>query len=200
MTAVLIILIVVIVVLAGALGAVLRRNPQGKPKMPGQAAKRILFPFVASALSRRALDAALRLARAEEATLVPVFLARVPLDLPLDAPLPNQSRIAIPLQEAIEHRALRCGVPVDARVERGRTVRHALRRVIEHERFDRMVVAAAPHGGHGLDPDDVAWLLDHARGEIVVLRPGVEDPLRLPDPPPGAPPDTRSTPALSRVA
>ena len=140
--------------------------------MPGEPARRILFPFVATALSRRALDAALRLARAEGATLVPVFLARVPLNLPLDAPLPKQAQVAIPLQEAIEHRALKCGVPVDARVERGRTERHALRQTIAHERFDRIVMAAAPHGGHGFDPDDVAWLLDHAPGEIVVLRPG----------------------------
>jgi nucleotide-binding universal stress UspA family protein len=183
MTTLLILLVVTIVVLAAVLGALVIRRRPGRPRpmrMPGEPARRILFPFVATALSRRALDAALRLARAEGATLVPVFLARVPLNLPLDAPLPNQSRIAIPLQEAIEHRALKCGVPVDARVERGRTTRHALRQTIMHERFDRIVVAAAPHGGHGLDPDDVAWLLDHAPGEIVVLRPGSEDPVASP--------------------
>ena len=54
----------------------------------------------------------------------------------------------------------------------GATYRHALRQTIAHERFDRIVVAAAPHGGHGFGPEDVAWLLDNAPGEIVVLRPG----------------------------
>jgi nucleotide-binding universal stress UspA family protein len=138
---------------------------------PARSARRIVFPFVASALSKRALDAALRLARAEEATLVPVFLARVPLHLPLDAALPRQSAIAISLQEAIEQRATVFGVPVDARVERGRTYRHALRQTIAHEHFERMVIAAAANDSPGFVPDDVAWLLANAPGEIVVLRP-----------------------------
>jgi len=137
--------------------------------------RRILFPFVAHALSPRALDAALRLARAEEATLVPVFLARVPLRLPLDAPLPRLSAIAIPLQEAIEQRAMAFGIDIDARVQRGRTYRHALRQTIAEERFDRIVVAAAAHGSPGFGPDDVAWLLENAYGEIVVLRPNAQE-------------------------
>jgi nucleotide-binding universal stress UspA family protein len=138
-------------------------------------ARRILFPFTANALSSRALDAALRLAHAEDATLVPVFLARVPLHLPLDAALPRQAGLAIPLQEAIEHRAIEFEVPVDARIERGRDYRHALRQTINHEHFDRMVIAAAASGTHGIDADTVAWLLNHAPGEIVVLRPNKQE-------------------------
>jgi nucleotide-binding universal stress UspA family protein len=181
------VLVVIIVLLAAALAALAavhlgsrRRHPAVGAARPG--ARRILFPFVASALSRRALDAALRLARAEDATLLPVFLARVPLTLPLDAPLPRQASVCLPLQEAIEHRAAAFGVPVDARVERGRTYRHALRRTIETERFERIVMAAATDDGPGFGPDDVAWLLAYAPGEIVVLRPGAEDQL-LPSPP-----------------
>ena len=140
----LIALIVVLAVALVALGARSRRHRQRAPaRTSPPAARRILFPFVASALSRRALDAALRLSRAEEATLVPVFLARVPLHLPLDAPLPRQSGVALSLQEAIEQRAAAFGVPVDARIERGRTNRHALRQTIATERFDRIVIAAA---------------------------------------------------------
>jgi hypothetical protein len=107
--------------------------------------------------------------------VVPVFLARVPLHLPLDAPLPRQAEVANALQEAIEQRATDFGVPVDARIERGRTYRHALRQTVDHERFDRIVIAGAAHGADGFDPDDVAWLLDNAEGEIVVLRPGSDD-------------------------
>ncbi len=51
---------------------------------------------------------------------MPVFLARVPLQLPLDAPLPRQCAIAIPLQEAIEHRATAFGDP-RRRPDRART-------------------------------------------------------------------------------
>ena len=146
-----------------------RRAVKGATPPP----RRILFPFLARALSEPALDTALRLAHTDDATLVPVFLARVGMQLPLDAPLPRQSAIAIPLQEAIEQRAARFGVPVDARIQVGRTPRHALRETIEHERFDRIVVAAAGHGAAGIGADDVAWLLESAPGEIVVLRPAV---------------------------
>jgi nucleotide-binding universal stress UspA family protein len=181
LTALLIVLILVLMAALAVLTARHRQLGRRRPvRLPGECPRRVLFPFVASALSRRALDAALRLARAEEATLVPAFLASVPLHLPLDAPLPRQSNVAIGLQEAIEQRAAAFGVPVDARIERGRTNRHALRQTIAHERFDRIVIAAAPHGGDGFDPDDVAWLLDNAPGEIVVLRPGTEDALEPP--------------------
>ena len=181
MTVVLIVLLVVLVAAVAALAAVhfdlLDRRPS---QAPVRGTRRILFPFTASALSPRALDAALRLARAEDATLVPVFLARVSLKLPLDAPLPRQSGIAIPLQEAIEQRASAFDIPVDARIERGRTYRHALRQTIANERFDRIVIAASAHGNPGFDPDDVAWLLDNAPGEIVVLRPSTEEQIGLP--------------------
>jgi nucleotide-binding universal stress UspA family protein len=132
--------------------------------------RRILFPFTGHALSQRALDAALRLARAEGATLVPVFLARVPMQLPLDSPLPRQCTAGLPLLETIEQRAAAAGVPVDARIDRGRTLRHAMREAISHERFDRLVVAA----GDGFDSGDIAWLLDHAPGEVVIIRPAGE--------------------------
>jgi nucleotide-binding universal stress UspA family protein len=175
--------VVIAAVLAALLAAVILRRAGRPTRRAPSGPERILFPFVGSALSRRALDAALRLARAEEATLVPVFLARVPLHLPLDAPLPRQAGIALPLQEAIEQRAAAFAVAVDARIERGRTSRHALRQTITNERFDRIVMAAAVEGGHGFGPADIAWLLEHALGEIVILRPGTEDPiLRMPDP------------------
>jgi hypothetical protein len=148
--------ILLAVLLALALGALLlevagvRRPRFGRT--PRTRTRRIIFPFVADALSPRALDAALRLAAAEDATLVPIFLARVPLYLPLDAPLPRQSAMAIPLQEAIEQRAARFDVPVDARIE-------------------RLVIAAAAQDSPGFAADDVAWLLNTAPEEIVVLRP-----------------------------
>ena len=142
--------------------------------VPGaRSGKRILFPFDAHGLATSALDAALRLARAESGTLVPVFLARVPLHLPLDAALPRQSKLAVPMQDAVEQRAAQFEVPVDSRIERGRSYRHALRQTIEYERFDLIVLAAAAGDGPGFGADDVAWLLANAPGEIVVLRPAL---------------------------
>jgi hypothetical protein len=172
-------LIVVIVILAVAVavlvGIRIRDRGRRTPSPQASTGHRILFPFVLQGLSTQALDAALRLAVAEGATLVPVFLARVPLDLPLDTPLPRQCSLAVPLIEAVEQRATEAGVPVDSRIERGRNRRNALRRVIAEERFDRIVLAAASEGSPGFDADDVAWLLDNAPGEIIVLRPGEED-------------------------
>ena len=109
------------------------------------------------------------------ATLVPVFLAEVPMHMPLDAPLPRQCAQGVPLLETIEQRAFAVGVPVDSRIERGRTKRHALRAAIAHERFDRRVVAAAVSRSEGFQSDDIAWLLDNAPGEVVVIRAAGED-------------------------
>jgi hypothetical protein len=206
MNVVLIVLIVILAVAVIALGlprllAHSRRDaPQGDATT-----RRILFPFVAEALSQRALDAALRLARAEGATLVPAFLAKVSLDLPLETPLPRQCSYAVPLLEAVEQRATEAGVPVDSRIERGRNRRHALRQAIAQERFDQIVIAAASEGHPGFDADDVAWLLDNAKGEIVVLRPSADDarPLLSVDGRPQAPRRRgrrRRVRALSRVS
>jgi len=133
---------------------------------------RIVFPFTSSVVSQRGLDAALRLARTDGATLVPVFLAQVPMHLPLETPLATQCDGALPLLEAIEQRAVRSGVAVDSRIERGRSYRHALRQLLEHEPFDTVVVTAADDEVAGLSADDVSWLLENVPGEIIVIRPG----------------------------
>ena len=176
MTVVLIAVIAILVAAVLALAAGWVRDRVHRPApVRATSARRILFPFVAGALSQRALDAALRLAAAEGATLVPVFLARVSLDLPLESALPRQCSMAMPLLEAVEQRATEAGIPVDSRIVRGRNRRHALRQAIAEENFDRIVIAASEHGNRGFDPDDVAWLLANAPGEIVVLRPSAED-------------------------
>jgi nucleotide-binding universal stress UspA family protein len=154
------------------LGGLYARDRRRRARAMHTSAERILFPFTAHALSRPALDAALRLALAEGATLVPVYLARVPMQMPLDIALPRQCGEGMPLLETIEQRAVALGVPVDARIERGRTLRHALREAIGHERFDRIVVAAASARSAGFQGDDIAWLLDNAPGEFLIIRPG----------------------------
>jgi hypothetical protein len=134
-------------------------------------ARRILFPFIGSGISQSSLDAVLRLARAEEATLVPAYIATVPFSRELDSPIPMECGQAMPLLEVIEQRAARMGVPVDGRIETGRSPRHALRQLLEQERFDRLVVPAASATSEGFSTEDIAWLLEEAPGEIAVLRP-----------------------------
>lgn len=175
MTAALIAAIAILAAGSGLLGAARLRDRRQRARTMGASARRVLLPFTGRALSRRALDGALRLALADGATLVPVFLAQVPMRLPLDTPLPRECTQGMPLLETIEQRAAAVGVPVDARIERGRTHRHALREAIEHERYDRLVVAAASLRSEGFRGDDIAWLLDNAPGELVIIRPDRDD-------------------------
>jgi Universal stress protein family len=145
-----------------------RRGDEAPP------ARRILFPYVGSQLSVRALDSALRIARFENATLVPVYLVPVPMAISLESPIPRACDRAFELQEAIEQHASAAGIAVDARIVRGRTVRHALRELLAEERYDRLVVAAGTAQTDGLSAADVAWLLEHAGGEVAVIRPADE--------------------------
>ncbi|HET6506129.1 MAG TPA: universal stress protein [Baekduia sp.] len=152
-----------------------RRTRRGSRDARPEAVRRILLPFTGSSISRRAFDAAVRLARVENATLMPCYLATVPLNLPLDAALPAQCLRAMPLLETIEQRAVAQDVAIDGRVVRGRTFRDALRRILSDEHFDRVIVSAEHQAGHSLTGDDLVWLLDRADAEVMILRPAPAD-------------------------
>jgi nucleotide-binding universal stress UspA family protein len=152
-----------------------RLPERNKPKP----VRRILLPFTGQAISRRAFEAAVRLAKAENATIMPAFLARVPRQLPLDSPIPAQCGNGMPLLEAIEQRAASQGVSVDARVGRGRSYRDALRHLLEDEQFDRIIVSATDSPHRGLTYDDLEWLLQRVPAEIMILRPAPEDTRRI---------------------
>lgn len=136
---------------------------------------RILLPFAGGSISKRSFEAAVRLAKAENAVLMPALLARVPMTLPLDSPLPDGCLRTMPLLEAIEQQAMRKGVRVDARVSRGRTANDALRRLLASEDLDRIIVSATDHDDRSPDAIDVGWVLRKAPAEVIVLRPGPED-------------------------
>ncbi len=155
-----------------------RRRPVSRP---GQS--RVLVPFTAGALDPAVLKAAVRIARAEDGILVPAYLVVVPLEFDLEAPLQREAELAMPLLEAVEHAALVAGVPVDARIERGRTPIDALSRLWAAETFDRILVPARAPGHPGFSPKDLAWMLEHAPSETLVLRPARGDGLPDVDPP-----------------
>jgi hypothetical protein len=141
--------------------------------------RRILLPFTGQAISRRSFEAAVRLAKAENAVVMPALLATVPMNLPLQTPLPVQCARGMPLLEAIEQRLISQGVPVDSRVGRGRTARDALRKLLEHESFDRIIVSADEDPHSGLGYEDLRWLLERVPAEILILRPAPEDTRRI---------------------
>ena len=157
-----------------------RRAHRGRPLAPPRRGRmsprrRILFPFLGSTLSNATLESALRTARAQGATLVPAYLAMVPNHLSLESALPlRESEAAVPLLELIDQRATSAGVAVDSRIGRGRTPRQALSELMEAERYDTLVVAAQTGESDGFSAADVAWLLENAPGEVLVLRPGAD--------------------------
>ena len=128
-------------------------------------ARRILVP-ISSALDPTVLAAAIRIARAEEAVLVAAYLLVVPLQYAEDSAQKDKVAVALPLLEAVELAALKAGVPVDARIEKGRSLTHALRRLWEVEHFERIVAPAT-----GFDAKELAFILTHAPVETLVLRP-----------------------------
>jgi len=117
------------------------------------------------------LDAALRIARADGAVFVPAYLIIVPFSIALESPLTHEVEVALPLLEAAELRAQNAGVPVDARLERGRSLRDALRRLWDVERFDRILLPVSADERAGFDERDIAWILMHAPTETLALRP-----------------------------
>jgi len=170
-------LLIAVALVAGLIGGYLiaRSRLRGRRSERPQAIHQILLPFTGTEISRRALDAALRLARAEEATLMPAYLAAVPKRLPLDCAIPAEAAKAMPMLEAIEQRAASQDVSVDSRIERGRSYRHALERLLSRESFDRVVVPATAEAGAGFSGDDLVWLLEKAPAEVLILRPDPED-------------------------
>ena len=148
-----------------------KRDPE---RHPGQA--RLLVPFADRQLDPSVLDAALRIARAVDAVLVPAYLLVVPLEFSLDAPVQHaELGRAMPILEAVELAARRAGVPVDARIERGRSPIDALGRLWEVESFERVVVPAPAPGRAGFSAKDISWMLEHAPGEVLILRPAGGD-------------------------
>ena len=166
-------MIVVVVVLAvvALLTAAVAVQRGSRTSVPERTARRLLVPFTGGALDSTVLSAAIRIARAENATLVPAYLLVVPRSLAEDAPATEEVAGAMPWLEAVELEALKAGVAVDARIEKGRTPTHALSRLWDVEPFDRVIAAAPTERTTGFTPKDVGWILTHAPIEALVLRP-----------------------------
>lgn len=183
MTVLLVLLILVPLAVVAAARA--RRRVPGRTQRRGArragggarpgSGRRILLPFTGTSISRRSLEAAIRLARAEDAIIMPAFLANVPRHLPIDAPLSAQCLQAMPLLEAIEQKAIAAGIQVEARVGRGRSYRDALRHVIAAEPVDRIIVSASANPRTGLSAQDLQWLLSRVPAEVLILRPAPAD-------------------------
>lgn len=157
----------IVVVVALVASVVLRRG--SRLRQPSE--RRLLVPFTGGALDPTVLAAAIRIAHAEHATLVPAYLLVVPRSLAENAPATEEVAGAMPWLEAVELEALKAGVPVDARIEKGRTPIQALSRLWDVEPFDRVIAPAPTGNATGFTPKDIGWILAHAPIEALVLRP-----------------------------
>ena len=165
------VLLILVTLACLVLGLLLVREYRRRLRREGlQPVSRILFPFDERTFSTGALDASLRIARAENAELVAVYLAVVPMRVSLEAAQPRHVKKAMPLLDEVEARAHQRGVRVDSSIEPGRSYRHALKLAFGRGEFERVIVAAASNAGRGFDSDDVAWMLDHTSPELLVLR------------------------------
>jgi hypothetical protein len=163
--------IVIGLVAALLLAVVVHEARRRLARRRGESRRRLLVPFTSGELDPTVLAAAIRIARAENATLVPAYLLVMPWELSESSPMQQQVRVAMPLLEAVEHAALRAGVRVDARVEAGRSPTHALGKLWAAEHFDRTIVPAPIGRASGFQPKDITWILGHAPMETLILRP-----------------------------
>ena len=102
---------------------------------------------------------------------MPAYIALVPQDALARGALGAECDSALALLEVIEQRAAREDVEVDSRIVRGRTTRQAIAELMDEEQFDALVIPARSRASDGLDPADVAWVLETAPSEVLVLRP-----------------------------
>ena len=112
--------------------------------------------------------------------LVPAYLIVVPFEFALEAPLQRQVEVAMPLLEAVEHAVARAPAFRSTRGSSAAARRsHALERLWDVERFDRIIVPGAGRGGGAASPPkELAWMLANAPSETLVLRPAPTDQAR----------------------
>jgi hypothetical protein len=130
----------------------------------------ILFPFDERTFCPSAVDLTLRIAQSDGAVVIPTYIAIVPMRVSLEAPVQRQSLKALPFFDRIQDQADSLGVPLDCRIQPGRSYRHSMRRAFELDDFDRVVIAAAGTHGLGFSSEDVAWALDHSESQLLVLK------------------------------
>ncbi len=163
-------LILLLAVSTALLGLALAREVRRR-RREDDSGETLLFPFDISTFSCEALDRSIQIAKGSGATLLPSYLAVVPLRVSLDAALPRHAERAVPLLDRIEVAANRQGVRVDSSIESGRSLRHALSRTIGARHPDQAIIAAASGDRDGFSPDDIAWFLDRVDCGVVVLKP-----------------------------
>jgi len=132
----------------------------------------ILAPVVDSPQSREALHLACRLAAERRSAIVAMRVIVVPMELPLDAPMPEQAALADDLLDEAHDIGELYGVRVIERVSRAR---HAGREIVEEaaRRNAEIIVMGAPRLPHrtrrsAIFGKTVDYVLKHADCRVMV--------------------------------
>jgi APA family basic amino acid/polyamine antiporter len=132
----------------------------------------IISPVVDSSQSREALQLACRLAAERRSAIVAVRVIVVPLELPLDAELPEQEALADRLLDEAHDIGELYGVRVIERILRAR---HAGRAIVEEagRRNAEIIVMGAPRRPHltrrsAIFGKTVDYVLKHADSRVMV--------------------------------
>jgi APA family basic amino acid/polyamine antiporter len=128
----------------------------------------ILVPIVAGPESREAIDLAARLAADRGATIIALRVIVVPMELPTDAPMPEQEEEADRLLDEARLTAETYGVSMVDRLVRSRNAGRAI--VEEAERRGaEIIVLGAPRGRHRqIFGRTVDYVLKHAPSRVMV--------------------------------
>ena len=130
--------------------------------------RQILVPVVPGQEGRESVDLAARLAAERRALIVALRVLVVPIDLPLDADLPEAEDEAEALLDDVRARTSSYGVRTVDRLVRARNAGRAI--VDEAERRQsQIIVLGAPRGRHGdIFGVTVDYVLKHAPCRVMV--------------------------------
>ena len=137
--------------------------------------RRLLVPVVAGPASDEALEVAVGLAAERRAQIAAVSVLEVPLDLPLDAALEEEERLANRELDEARVRGRERGVSVLPRLVRARSAGRAIVEEAER-RGSEIIVIGAPPGGpsrrkHAAFGRTVDYVLRHAPCRVLVTAP-----------------------------
>jgi APA family basic amino acid/polyamine antiporter len=143
----------------------------GEQTLPEAAFSRILVPMKLGQIGEEMVATAVKLAQERNAAVETLFVIRVPLELPLDAPMPElEEQAAASIQEA---QALGAdnGVPVAGRIVRARSIGDAIVEAAAEIGADLIVLGSSPRWrrqSRFFSPT-VEYVLRKASAEVLIV-------------------------------
>jgi basic amino acid/polyamine antiporter, APA family len=118
-------------------------EPDLVPQPHGQQ-ERVLVPLKIGPIGEEVLATAIKLAEERGGKVSVVHVLKVPMDMPLDADLPDAEQVAMASIEEARAVAEEHGVELEGRIVRARALGEAIVEAAEQERADIVVVGSAP--------------------------------------------------------